>query len=688
MLGAIGGFAAGVPKEAGEGREGEEGEEEGDGVLCWSGMARTSKTVYLYCFPVLLILGLLLNSVNCVMFRSFVGLRHSSFAVFMTAAGVVDSLALVSQAPRRWLRFVYEALGAGPTSNDADDAVCRAFAFAAEATQFASLWVVVLIAAERSIAALLPHRRPRRGRRGWRRRADLCALVAVVASGLVLSSHVFMTWQTSLPESSSNATTAMTSATQERTTNDVIATKSESKKSTNNGQIFFRKDPTSEQEKEEKEREKEKEETARRLRGVLKDRDLERKFEGIPMNQRISGGWKGQMKVIEGIGRSQELKVADGASRQFTSRSKKNEEKMTKMISSAAESHFSLIGDTPTSVTSQSSSVLRSDVAIGNDIVTSRDGSATDANGTSVNGRNVTGHVKSNETESHFFSASHFADNVTLAQREGIYMWTANDNSERNEAIHEFSQISNGNEGNNYDHDSTEENRWISRRQKISLAPRNGKREMPSVYLYQSMANQSEEKDYSNGTVFKLIQPQAGDQKEETTGRREPASSPGLLSPCPPRRRRRRQCQFVGRSRAAMAGQMASLTIEALTRVVPCVLLSGLVFTTLAGLRSTSSDFVQTRLSDDLSCRLTTERYVTAMAACVVTSQVFLSLPQSVVWLLDVYERYVPGVQRQCDERQTAAAATADVIAELILMVNFAVKVLLCFISGRKILRL
>jgi len=148
--------------------------------------------IHLYCMPFLIVVGVVLNSVNFVTFRSST-LRLYATGVYVCALAVVDSAALASHVPRRWLDALYAAVGWGRrvTPYDTVDVACKTLTLLAGAAQFASAWTTVAMAAERASAAVNPYRvTPLRQAPAARVVVGLLATAAVA-----VSCHVVVTWQ-------------------------------------------------------------------------------------------------------------------------------------------------------------------------------------------------------------------------------------------------------------------------------------------------------------------------------------------------------------------------------------------------------------------------------------------------------------------------------------------------------------
>jgi len=154
-------------------------------------MVELCDTIHLYCMPILIVAGVVLNSVNFVTFRTST-LRLYATGVYVCALAVTDSTALASHVPRRWLNALYAAVGWGRrvTPYDTVDVACKTLTLIAGAAQFASAWTTVAMAAERASAAVNPYRvTPLRQAPAARVVVILLAIAAVA-----VSCHVVVTW--------------------------------------------------------------------------------------------------------------------------------------------------------------------------------------------------------------------------------------------------------------------------------------------------------------------------------------------------------------------------------------------------------------------------------------------------------------------------------------------------------------
>ena len=154
-------------------------------------MVELCDSVHLYCMPFLIITGVVLNSVNFVAFRTST-MRLYATGVYVCALAVIDSTALASHVPRRWLNALYSAVGWGRrvTPYDTVDAACKTLTLLAGAAQFASAWTMVAMAAERASVAVHPYRVTQL------RQAPAATVIVVLlaVAGTAVNCHVVVTW--------------------------------------------------------------------------------------------------------------------------------------------------------------------------------------------------------------------------------------------------------------------------------------------------------------------------------------------------------------------------------------------------------------------------------------------------------------------------------------------------------------
>jgi len=147
--------------------------------------------IHLYCLPFLIVAGVVLNSVNFVAFRSST-LGLYATGVYVCALAMLDSTALASHVPRRWLNALYVAVGWGRriTPYDTVDPACKTLTLVAGAAQFASAWTTVAMTAERASVAVNPYRvNPLRQAPAARVIVVLLAIAAVA-----VNCHIIVTW--------------------------------------------------------------------------------------------------------------------------------------------------------------------------------------------------------------------------------------------------------------------------------------------------------------------------------------------------------------------------------------------------------------------------------------------------------------------------------------------------------------
>jgi len=154
-------------------------------------MVELCDAIHLYCMPFLIVVGVVLNSVNFVAFCTST-LRLYATGVYVCALAVVDSTALASHVPRRWMNALFAAVGWGRrvTPYDTVDAACKTLTLLAGAAQFASAWTTVTMTAERASVAVNPYRvTPLRQAPAARVIVVLLAIAAVA-----VNCHIVVTW--------------------------------------------------------------------------------------------------------------------------------------------------------------------------------------------------------------------------------------------------------------------------------------------------------------------------------------------------------------------------------------------------------------------------------------------------------------------------------------------------------------
>lgn len=151
-------------------------------------------SIHLYCLPVLILAGVVLNSVNFVVFRSST-LRLYAFGVYIPSLAVIDSIAIVTQMPRRWLNLLYETVGwgRGVTPYDTVDAACKTLTLLSGASQFASAWTLVAMVSERTSVAMNPYRLTKIRHASAARYIVLATCVAAV----LFNCHAIVAWRSS-----------------------------------------------------------------------------------------------------------------------------------------------------------------------------------------------------------------------------------------------------------------------------------------------------------------------------------------------------------------------------------------------------------------------------------------------------------------------------------------------------------
>lgn len=693
----------------------------------WMQLVDASNTTYLYVFPLLLMIGILLNSVNFVLFRSSIGLRLYSFTIFICTVSLTDSLALVAQAPRRWLTLLYQALHwhsllQPNTSYDTSDAACKALTYAAQLLQFVSLWTVVLLAWERSIVAQNPYRQSR-----FRQTRTACHAVAfVVISGLLLNSHVILSWQTATQPivamatgnaTSSSLTSVITSkqdvvrsATTKWPPSRNLATRPPC--STYNRGNRMRKGKCVEENAE-------KARTKQRNEGVSGDR----KSKKDAISQRVSKDLLHSKMAVRGNDKKDmttvSLRLSSTYDHQEDSTAERNdgsnataphhhhhpgatfpnypkeEDRDTLRVLHRMSTKTTTVGDDPTTDVTTSSSrptsaISPSDINKTTELTEQSTGNVTVEMETTESqletkekrwGPNERESIKDaallnplqqglpNVTPSFVKAPQALPESPLLMESNDLA--DSLDNASKTDVaapvtsvIHMQETVGNGSgptpPGNISSSSSANDDQpSLEARPQHERALQHERRALNETVRRSSRLRHRLKRRRDTASSQETTQPKAKPCSLYVSG----------------------QCQFiVTNNRTAI--WTVSVAVEALTlKVLPSVLLIALLVSSLTGLRSWNID--QTRLTTDLTCRLLMERHVTVMAVCIITSQVVLCLPMSVVWLVDLYFRLVTGGLSACHEGQMAAA---NVLTELLFMVNFSVKFLVCFLSGRQIL--
>lgn len=680
-----------------------------------------SNAIYLYAFPLLLMLGILFNGVNFVLFRSSIGLRlYSSFTIFICTVSVTDSLALVAQAPRRWLSLLYEALNwhsllQPNTSYDTSDIACKALSYVAELMQFVSLWTVVLLAWERSIVAQNPYRQSR-----FRQTRTACHAVAfVVISGLVLKSHVILSWQTMTTQPLVALTTgnATTSSLTGVTTSKQYAGAATTKRPTRNLAPAGRCSSYNRENRMKKgECVKETVEKATDKQGLQqKDRAYDHQKwqkEAISHTQNQDLHSQTDFRVNNQTDTTAVIPRLSSAYNHQEHQETNNGSKTTALDQIHRNDTFpNYPRDFSPSENRETSAVTHQTVS--NTIFDPRDmmTSSTaaidgpDKMDISHQSRQVTVSVEvdmtrhqlmtngtgQNETDTDIGTDAEPSRWNPLQQVEATPLFLEGGNAAQgfpdspfpmghenladsldNVSSTDVSSVISSQRRDTVDNGSSPTHLLLGNLSSYSANDQTSLEDKAQQQHLGSKEPMFQHKRILNGTSRRRRRLKKRDIVSETQPKAKPCS-----------RFASGQCQFIQSNNATQtttAIWMVSLTVEALTKVLPAVLLSALLVSSLTGLHSWNID--QTRLTTDLTCRLLMERHVTVMAVCIITSQVILCLPMSIVWLLDVYFRLVTGLST-CQEVQMVAAS---VLTELVFMVNFAVKFLLCFLSGRQIL--
>jgi len=154
-------------------------------------MVELCDSIHLYCMPFLIVVGVVLNSVNFVAFRTST-LRLYAAGVYVCSLAVLDSTTLASHVPRRWLNALFAAVGWGRrvTPYDTIDVACKTLTLLAGSAQFASAWTTVAMAAERASVAANPYRvTPLR-----QAPAARVIVILLVVAAVAVNCHAIVTW--------------------------------------------------------------------------------------------------------------------------------------------------------------------------------------------------------------------------------------------------------------------------------------------------------------------------------------------------------------------------------------------------------------------------------------------------------------------------------------------------------------
>ena len=126
----------------------------------------------------------------------------------------------------------------------------------------------------------------------------------------------------------------------------------------------------------------------------------------------------------------------------------------------------------------------------------------------------------------------------------------------------------------------------------------------------------------------------------------------------------------------------AMFVAEALAFTVPVALLAALAAVAVRGIVVGERTERRRRLGVELAARLRAERRVTVMVAWLAAAHVALAIPRVATWATRMYLALTPGT---CSwDRQRADAA--DSVAELIFVIVYVIKFIICFVAGREVI--
>jgi len=126
----------------------------------------------------------------------------------------------------------------------------------------------------------------------------------------------------------------------------------------------------------------------------------------------------------------------------------------------------------------------------------------------------------------------------------------------------------------------------------------------------------------------------------------------------------------------------AMFVAEALAFTVPVALLAALAAVAVRGIVVNDRADRRRRLGVELAARLRAERRVTVMVVWLAAAHVALAVPRVATWATRMYLAFTPGT---CSwERQRADAA--DRVAELIFVIIYVIKFIICFVAGRDVI--
>ncbi len=114
-------------------------------------MFTLAKDIWIYGFPVLLIVGTAGNLSAVVMLRP--GLRKLTTSLYLLVLAVVDTLLLYTGLLRSWILHL-----SGVDVRDVSTAGCRVYLFVVYVSTHLEAWILVCVAIERMVAVFFPHR--------------------------------------------------------------------------------------------------------------------------------------------------------------------------------------------------------------------------------------------------------------------------------------------------------------------------------------------------------------------------------------------------------------------------------------------------------------------------------------------------------------------------------------------------
>ncbi len=185
-------IAPGVPWEINESQRNISSAMVTNETLCISTLVQASHWCYLYGIGFLVVVALLLNGLSFVIFRAK-PLKRFAFSTFFTALAIIDSIALGSHIPRKWLNDLYGLLGWGEgiTFYDSNTIACKGITYFAYVFRFLSSWLVVALISERMVVSTNPYK----GHKIRTVKSAHHALLYASVSALIVNAHVVFIWQ-------------------------------------------------------------------------------------------------------------------------------------------------------------------------------------------------------------------------------------------------------------------------------------------------------------------------------------------------------------------------------------------------------------------------------------------------------------------------------------------------------------